>query len=177
MLHLTIDVSEIEAIAALLRRAALAAPAATARALNRAGTQSRTAIIDALAGQTGLKKGEIRKAFSFVPASSGRLAVRIVARGPHTSLSRFGARQTARGVSAAPWAKRRVFPSTFIVAKLGGHVYVRTSRKRFPIKKLYGPAIPNEMVKDAAAQAFHDTAPRVLLKRLEHELGRLLDKR
>lgn len=177
MIKLTINTRDIEKIVALLHRAARAAPGATARALNRAGTQSRTAIIDALVGQTGLKKGEIRKAFSFVPASSGRLAVRIVARGPHTSLARFGARRTARGVSAAPWGKRRVFPSTFIVAKLGGHVFVRTTAKRFPVKKLYGPAIPVEMVKDAAAQAFHDTAPRVLLKRLEHEFGRLFAKR
>src|SRR4029077_6422645 len=40
--------------------------------------------------------------------------------GAHTPLAEFHARQTRRGVSAAPWGQRRVFPHTFVVEKFGG---------------------------------------------------------
>ena len=73
------------------------------------------------------------------------------------SLKEFGARQTAKGVSAAPWGKRRVFPHAFIAPTLGGHVFIREGRSRLPIRKLWGPAIPREMVKDQSKEAFERT--------------------
>jgi len=36
----------------------------------------------------------------------------------------FGARQTSKGVSAAPWGERRVFPHTFIVLSRRGQARI-----------------------------------------------------
>ena len=56
--------------------------------------------------------------------------------GAHIPLAEFHARQTRRGVSAAPWGQRRVFPHTFIVEQLGGPVFKREGNARLPIRKL-----------------------------------------
>ena len=76
-----------------------------------------------------------------------------------------------------------MFPGAFmgprpgaIAPKLRGHVFIRTSNKRLPIKKLYGPSIPKEMIKDQSAATFQAEAPAILDRRIEHELGRLLPR-
>lgn len=173
---LHVESKEIGELATLLSQAAVQAPAAVARALNRTVSEVRTAMARALVGQTGLKYGVVRSALSTMPASAGSLVAAIVAKGGFTPLAAFGARQTKKGVSAAPWNTRRVFPGTFIVARYGGNVYKRIGRARFPIAKLYGPAIPIELPRDQSRAAFETTTPRVLVKRLDHELGRLLTK-
>lgn len=161
------------AIRELLLRAAKVSPQATSRALNRTIDVARTNVTRALVSQTGLKFGRVRKATSVLRSSSTSLSAELRARDGYTSLRDFGARQTKRGVSAAPWGRRQVFDGAFIVKLYGGHVYKREGRKRFPIQKLYGPAIPNEMVKGQSRQAFYRAVETELPKRLDHELGRL----
>ena len=91
----------------------------------------------------------------------------------HIALAEFHARQTRRGVSAAPWGLRRVFPHTFIVEKLGGQVFRREGGARLPIRKLWGPSLPIELVRGASPAAFEKAAAADLPQRVAHELGRL----
>lgn len=176
MIELKVDARELVKLEEAFRRIGNQAPHAIRRALNHTGDKTTTQVKRALAKQTGAKYGAIGKALRVERANYGSLAYVIHASGGAMSLKEFGPNQTARGVSAAPWNKRRVFPHTFgpRIAKLGGHVYVRTSPKRFPIKKLWGPIIPNEMVKDQSAAAFYATVQAELPARLEHEIGAIL---
>lgn len=161
-------------IAQLLERAAQVSPEAVSRALNRTAERARTDVTRALVKQTGLKFGAVRKATSLWRASPGSLSAEIRAKGGYTSLKEFGPRQTKKGVSAAPWGRRQVFDHAFIVKRYGGHVYKREGARRFPIRKLYGPAIPVEMVKGASRDAFFRAVESELPKRLDHELSRVL---
>ena len=61
--------------------------------------------------------------------------------------------QRGKGVSAAPWNKRRIFAHSFIVPKFN-RAYVRTSKSRLPIRGLYGPNLARELVKDSSAAAW-----------------------
>ena len=158
----------------LLERAAKVSPQATARALNRTAERARTEVTRALVKQTGLRFGVVRKATSLWRASPDSLSAEIRAKGGYTSLREFSARQTKKGVSAAPWGRRQVFDHAFIVKRYGGHVYKREGARRFPILKLYGPAIPVEMVNGASRDAFFGAVESELPKRLDHELGRVL---
>ena len=106
------------------------------RALNRGGDQARTQVRRSLVEQTGIKYGLINRAVDTERASPARLAYSLVAHGSETNLSLFGAKQGKRGVSAAPWRKRRVFKSTFVVGAYGGKVFRRTSSDRGPIAPL-----------------------------------------
>lgn len=168
------DATDVRRLTNILLGAIEVAPQAVALALNRTASTARTDMSRALSKQMGLPKGKIHRALKILRASRGYLVAKIEVREPHLPLGVFRSRQTKRGVSAAPWNKRRVFPHTFFIPKYGNNVYVRQTSKRFPLHKLFGPAIPVEFVKDASAATFEKVVPRELLKRLDHELGRLL---
>ncbi len=164
------------AIRDMLLRAAKVSPEATSRALNRTIDMARTSVTRALVSQTGLKYGRVRKATSVLRSSATSLSAELRARDGYTSLKDFSPRKTKRGVSAAPWGRRQVFPGSFIVKAYGGHVYKREGARRFPVQKLYGPAIPIEMLMGQSRQAFYRTVETQLPKRLDHELGRLFTR-
>jgi hypothetical protein len=129
----------------------------------------------ALAKQTGVKYGAVKKALLVQRANYDRGVFRITAKGGYISLKEFGARQTKAGVSAMVWGKRRVFPHSFISQKLGGHVFVRMGKDRKPIRKMWGPALPNELIKDETAAVFLSTVQAELPRRVAYEVSALLN--
>ena len=169
-----IDTKAFEQLATKLASVGKNIGSALARALNHTGDKARTQVARALVKQTGVKYGAVRKVLSTRLASRSTLVYRIIGAGGYISLKEFDARQTSKGVSAAPWGKRRVFPHTFIVASLGGHVFERKGHQRLPIRKLWGPAIPKEMLKDQSRRAFETTVAAELPSRVEHEVSAIL---
>ena len=143
-------------------------------ALNRTGERTFTVVKRVLAPQVGLTQKVVveRGAMRLNKAHGGSLAVTVTSSGSHLPLRLFKARQTREGVTAAPWGKRRLFRGTFTVGSAGGNVFRRLTKDRLPIKKLWGPAIPKEMVKDASAKAFHEVVASELPKRVGHEIRR-----
>lgn len=170
----SVNTASVERLTARLVAAGKSIRPALARALNHTGDKARTQVARVLVKQTGAKYAAIRKAMHSKPASIGALMYRIVSSGGYMSLKEFGARQTNKGVSAAPWGKRRVFPHTFIVSSLGGHVFERKGPSRLPIRKLWGPALPKEMVKDQSKAAFETTVATELPARVVHEVDAIL---
>jgi hypothetical protein len=61
-----------------------------------------------------------------------------------------------------------------ISKKLGGHVFKRTSSGRFPIEMLFGPSVPEELVKGESERVFRTTVQDMLPVRVAHELSRML---
>lgn len=153
------------------------------RAVNRAGDMSRTQVRRVLPGQTGLPRATIVKAVRVIRSQPFTLAYTMTAQGGDVALKFFGARETRKGVSAAPFGKRQVFAGTFIRGGrfpnrsgtvFHGHVMERTGPARFPIKVVKsGVVIPTEMVSGETARAFQSTVSRVLPHRVAHEIRRL----
>ena len=150
------------------------ARAAMLHAVNDTGDRARTQVVRSLAKQMGLPYGTVREGLTTRPAQPSALRYQIVSRGGYMSLRSFDPQERRRGISARPWGKRRVFRGTFIVRSLGGQVFRRTTRARFPIEKLWGPAMPTEMVRNATPKAFEDSVEVNLPIRLVHHLNRLL---
>jgi hypothetical protein len=154
------------------------APAQCAKALqmavNDAGNLARTQVVRTLAIQMGLPFGTVRQGLQTKTARGGDLTYELNSSGGYLSLKSFDARQVRAGVSARPWGQRRVFRSAFVIPRFGGEVFVRTSRARFPIKKLWGPSMPQEMIRGAVPKAFEDTIRARLPQRLRHHLDRYL---
>lgn len=113
-------------------------------ALNRTLDWTYTRTVRQVSAITGMQQRRVRKVLRKVPSPAGQFSASIVGRDTFTSLKDFKARQLKAGVKAAPWKKSRLFSGTFIGP--GGHVYKRTGDGH-GIKKLYGPAIPNEMIR------------------------------
>ena len=141
-----------------------------AMAMNKVGRKGYTSVVRALSKQTSIKQKDVRAATSFRRASPGSLATIINANGRPLSLKYFGAKQFAFGSRAKVWGKTQRFESAFIYAGTyrsgnpvgGGHVFIRTSAASKPLRTLYGPSVPNEIVKDDAYDAFEGSANEVL---------------
>lgn len=148
---------------------------AFARALNYGGDRARTQVKRSLAKQTGIKYGLVNKAVTTDRANAGNLAYSLIAVGGETNLNLFGAKQRKKGVSAAPWKKRRIFRSTFIVDEYGGKVYKRQGQARGPLEPLWGPNIARELVRPPTV-IYWDRAGYIMLYRVEHEIMFLLSR-
>ena len=144
-----------------------------ARALNHEGDKGRTQVKRVLVTSTGIKYSLINQALSTHRANRNSLEYRLEFDGDETNLNLFGARQTKKGVSAAPWNVRRIFPHTFMIGAYGGKVYSRVGPKRFPIQGKYGPNLAREVVKGEPAAAWQIVGPG-LADRVGHEISRFL---
>lgn len=161
------------------------APQAIGRAINRTVDQVYTLTVRTLVKQTSAPRAVVASSIRkrYASTSGGALEGALVATGRELPLKLFKPRQFKAGTKATVWGKRQLFPGAFmgprpgtLAPRLKGHVWTRESKDRLPIKKLYGPSIPKEMVKDESAGQFQREAPFILDKRLRHEIGRLLPK-
>ncbi len=113
-------------------------------------------------------------------ASARDLSYKIESSGRSLPLREFNARQFSWGVRASPWGKSQRFKGTFInrgtfrsgISIRGGMVFNRVTTASKPLEMLYGPSIPEEMVKGDTAQAF-ERVSEALPARLLHEVRRL----
>jgi hypothetical protein len=183
-LELQVDSAGLGRMANLFAIAGKNAPAGLARALNSTGPTARTMMARVLAPQTGLKPRVIRKALREQRASVGSLTYAIRSKGGNIRLKFFGARETRKGVSAAPWGHRRIYAGTFtkggrfpnrVPLNRGGQVFRRAGAGRLPLELVRsGLFIPQEMVTGETAAAFYHAVERELPNRLAAEVARLL---
>jgi len=149
------------------------ATTAFSRALTHEGRKTYTAVKRSLRQQTDIPAGLIAEATKFKSSSTSNLRTIIEGRGSELPLRLFKPRQFSYGVRAKVWGRAQSFKSAFIVASIGGNVFTRTTAKRLPIKKLFGPSIPKELVKDATRETFEQSGGAVI-DRAMHELSRTL---
>jgi len=144
------------------------------RALNSEGNKVRTQVRRSLRKQTGAKQDLINRETKSFRSSFSSLTYKIEARGSHLGLSHFNPRQFSYGVRAKPWGRSQRFEKAFLVSSLSNNVFVREGKSRFPIRKMFGPAIPKEMVQDATRDAFEAAQPDVL-QEATRQLQRMID--
>ncbi|MCZ4274003.1 hypothetical protein [Maritalea porphyrae] len=147
------------------------------RGINRRGNKRRTAIIRALVEQTGLPTTSVRKSIATRRASYSALEYALTATGAHINIAHFGGAQTEQGVSASPWGRSQTFKGAFIVSKLNGLAFKRESASRFPIKQVFGPAIPVEIMKEPAINQWSDGFTEDLVDDVRHEIDFILFSR
>ena len=56
-----------------------------------------------------------------------------------------------------------------------GRAFIRTAKKRLPIRPLYGPNSARELVKDSSANAWQSGVANLVV-RVGHEIGRMLPR-
>ncbi len=157
---------------------------ALARAVNRVTTTIHGRVIKAIRKQSDIPTAIIRRQVKkrlVKPGSGDALEGVVWASGKPISLKHFKARQFSFGVKAKFDGQWHSYPSAFmgprpgvIAAKLGGHVWQRTSSSRLPIEMLFGPSVPEELVRGESERVFNEVVATMLPERVAHELGRLL---
>ncbi|MDF3606547.1 hypothetical protein PE067_10585 [Paracoccus sp. DMF-8] len=166
--------------AAITRIGKADAKRAFSRALNHEGRKAFTAIKRVLRKQTGLKAYDVNNAVKYGQATTNRLQSTIRATGRKEWLRKFGARQFKYGVRARPWNRSQRFNHAFIVKSLDGNVFINTrelnprSGRKNAIRPLFGPSVPEEMLKDESLQTFMRSTDG-LADRAAHEIRVILE--
>lgn len=177
-----------------LRAMGSRAPSILARAINRAGSAGKTAMVRAVADDTGFRQKTIEKEIRIVKASKTEPRFTMEIRGRRIPLIEFKARGPepsrgrGRGVTWTNQGETKREPHAFIATMPTGHrgVFVRSrftrggaryserfvdGRKRNVeiIKELFGPSIPQ--VFQRHIPVLEDAAQIALVKNLAHDIG------
>lgn len=171
MADLAVSLTFDHGLSDIIKRLGEKSEYAIRKAVDEVGNKTKTQVIRAVSKQAGVKVGRARGVIHSAQAmGTGSGAYTITARDVTMSLKEFSPRQTSKGVSAKPWNVKRVFPHTFFGPH--GHVFVREGKAQLPIKKLWGPNIPKEMVKDQAERVFFSNVDTLLPAAVEKWLLR-----
>lgn len=150
-------------------------------AAKRVASMARTQIVKKLAAYAGLKQSLIRGATRVEVSGEGE--VRVIVRSDWIGLYKYGARQTAKGVTVP---RRGKYPHAFIAKMRSGHrgVFLRAhggsdQSRRLPIYELYGANPAHALSADRRGE-FQRLAETIieekLAARLLHEIDRRISK-
>lgn len=171
MVSINLDLSALEHWADDLFEVCDELPAAVSRAINRAGDQALTQVGRTLAEETGLGVRDVRSGITVERATAAEPVYEIVVHSRPTTLGEFDPRPTRQGVSARPWAVRRVFPHTFGIRD---EVFRRVGPERYPITPLFGPNVAQVAHEGGTSDAIREVVGEVFPQRLKHELERVV---
>lgn len=166
---------------------------AVVRALNRTIERVKVrAAREVRAAGYKLKISDIKSAIRLSRASSGRLRADAIGSGRPIDLVKYGARQTAAGVTVDVLNGRKVVAHAFVATLPSGarQVLVRVPGAKhkkvtgkggsrweaLPVKKLYGPSIPDGLANKAVARALEELIDASFAPTLAHESAWLKKK-
>lgn len=158
------------------------------RALNRTGDMTYTKVKAVLVKETGLRPGRVSNALTKHKAGPGRLVYIIDGKGGFFKITKgnFGAKQIGRsgrsmtrrmsksqgfGVMHHAWGRHQIADGAFIPKGMSV-AFRRLGPKRLPIKALYGPAIPREMIRGKTGEVAPGVVQAVFIPRVMHEIDR-----
>lgn len=163
-INITSNVKQVEKQLTALERKVL--PRATNKTLNRVGGKLNTQVVRYVSKKVGLPQKNLRQRGFFARVTSNLRTMTTHVRVMYGALplKDFKATQTPKGVTATSWGKKKLYKNTFISNELYGHVFVRKTKKRLPISKVYG-ANPAEVAKSSELRL-------ILTKVIEENMGK-----
>lgn len=153
---------------------------AMSRSLNRALQEGRTAAVRETTKQYTVKARDVRPTFKMQRASRGNLEASLESKGGRLPLSTFTHRPTT-DTTGANRRQVRVSVKKGGLKPLGqafvhnGRILQRLGRTSYPVQQKFGPSIPSMLDNDEVVDKVVETMGKSVEKRLEHEVGRLLD--
>lgn len=150
------------------------------RSINRSAASGKTIASKKVRQEYVLKAGTVNQATKIAKASTSSLEAKITWKGPMVNLKNFRInpktrpkRKTKRQmVAEVKKGKKAAYKGAFIGPN--GQVFRRTTKKRFPIKPVYGPSIPHLMGADQVREETQKRTLEVLIKRVDHEINRMI---
>jgi hypothetical protein len=165
-MNISLDTKDLQRVEKLLAGVPKGVPKALARATNEAATKARTLISRTVRASYNVKAKEISSTVTIVRASPSRLSAFLNYRGTKFPLLRFQSGSKLPVTIQEVKGQRTTIGSAFNIAQYGGNIFVRTSKKRFPLKKLMGLSVPamvsgqrlNKQIEDVAQKTFTERA-------------------
>jgi len=146
------------------------------RTLNRAATRTRTYARNLLAKKYNITVGAIDEKMSIDRARQAKAESAVKARGTKIDLVNFGSTQGPQGVTVEVIRgsrkllrnpRNKKLSSFFATPKSGSNagkrgIYTRQTAKRFPIRRYFGPSIPQLFGSKAIKAALDDFVASIL---------------
>lgn len=144
---------------------------ATVAAAKRAGTAARTAGTKAIRGIYTIKAGDLKAKAQIRADSDGAT---IIVKGAPESVKKYQAKSRKRGIFVTiKRGNTTQIPRSF---SLRAAFVARAGKDRYPLKGIYGPAIPQLFGNPDVVNAMIDRGSSVFEDRLEHEIEFRLGK-
>lgn len=150
------------------------------RASNRALQEGRTAAVREATKQYTVKARDIRPTFKMHRASKANLQASLESKSGRLPLSTFAHRPTT-DTTGANRKQVRVSVKKGGLKPLGqafvhdGRILQRLGRTSYPVQQKFGPAVPSMLDNDEVVDKVVETMAKSVDKRLDHEVGRILD--
>lgn len=142
---------------------------AVASASKRAATATRTAGTKRLRGIYTIKSGDLKRRAAIKKAGDGSV---LEIKGPTENIKKYKAAKKSYGIFATVKRGQGVrVPRSF---ELGGNFLAREGKARYPLKGIYGPAVPQLFGNPEVLEAMEERGSEVFESRLYHEIDRLL---
>ena len=203
MIYSEIKVTSVEEVQKRLGNFKSKTPLVLSRAINRAIQNVKKNMGKETADRYYISSSDVKDSIEIVNASKGRLKALAISGGDGIALSKFKispkrqVKRTKKGGYSPRVYKAAVKksgglkpldgePKAFIAiiknsrkkegAKDHTGVWTRKSGKRFPIKQLYGPSIPQMIKNEDIMSKVNKEASETLQKRIDAEINNILRK-
>lgn len=159
-------------------KAKLAARRAAKRAGNAGRTEAKKYVVPKYNIRAGQFTSNTRTKVDVGSGNGGVAGVKITYSGARLAVLEFKP-NVSDSAGVTYQAKRGVdehLPHAFDVLKYGGHIFQRTGRSRFPIKKQVDRSTPHMLKDPEVADPLGKKIMEVFNQRLVHEIGYILGK-
>lgn len=182
-IEISIPEQQLKSIEQQLENIPRQAPHIIRRALNRGLTTMQTTAKKEVRNKYHIKAGHIQEHLSSDKATTSDLQVRLSGKGRPIPLDRFKYAPTTvnhkRKKPVTVAVKKdgnKVLPGAFVKDVNGNKIFKREGKKRLPIKRLYGPSLPQMMGGDEMTEAIKAAGLKTFETRTSHEISRLLER-
>lgn len=159
------------------------APAAISRSLNRAVTNVRATARKEVRQTYNIKAGDVSETIKVQRSTKSDLRAEVRSKGSPIGLDKFKIspktinpkRKTPIKIGVKKGTMARVM-GAFVADINGPKAFERTSSSRLPIKRLFGPSVPQMLDNKKVSETVRKQGRETFDKRLEHEIERILSK-
>lgn len=181
-MRVTVDVDKkmIREVEKRLGEMSHKAPNVISNALNRALTNVSTNISKEVRKEYVIKAGDVKETLKKQKSTKSTLSASVRSVGGPVPLDRFRVSprtvQPKRKKPIKIAVKKDGLKETlgaFIADISGIKVFKRQTKRRLPIKRLFGPSVP-QMVNEEVSERINEEGRAMFLRRLDHEVNRIL---
>lgn len=158
-------------------------PQAISSALNRAVSNVATNVGREIRQEYTIKSGDVEATLEKTRANKSNLSAIVRSKGELVPLDRFKVSpktvQPRRKKPIKVGVKKGGLKTTLdaFVSDINGiKVFKRTTQKRLPIRRLFGPSVPQMLGNEEIIAKIDAAGSEMFLRRLDHEIDRILQR-
>jgi len=159
------------------------APNAISNSLNRAASNINKNVKKEVRKEYHIKSKDVGSTLKVTKASRSSLGAEVRSKGELIPLDRFKVspktvnpkRKSPIKVAVKRDGLKKVL-GAFVLDINGKKVFERTGKSRLPIKRLFGPSVPQMIGNEEVHEEIHSEGLKTFNSRVEHEIERILER-